>query len=847
MDGNKTAEQKASATHKQSVFHETGLDDDAVKSKSSPQPDSRKLRFRSKPDIFEFNSGSNQSEATGMVSEAVDQKQTQEKKSQEDTPVVTKPIRGRFDGNSTMYRFGAAAMALAILLPLLNGVSWVGHVSPIGVSGGVIRRNPNPVLDTRTELVQRDNSPTDVCVRWAHQTALVNGTLYVYGGEASTTPGQTENTWNNDFLTLDLNSDWQISTPSLVGLPQPSGPPNVSLAALWNSYDSLYLYGGEFSWKPQVYPPAFAMWEYNIGQSTWYEHNSPTTSSGQNSGADGQPVQRAAEGASISIPSLGRGWYFGGHQDGYTTEGWSNWIARIYLTSLLEFTMPGYTNDQVDALSDNKTAGTDGNWRNITSGGLQSTAGFPERADGLLLYVPGFGANGILLGLAGGTNTTYQQMNEIDVFDIATSVWYKQATSGETPNIRVDPCAVVAAAPDGSSYNLYMFGGQSLQPAGNQTLYDDMWILTMPSFTWISVDTSSQSVPYARAGHSCNMWNGQMVVVGGYVGTELSCDSPGVYVFDMSNLKWIEQYNALSGNTNSGSSSSSSSSSASDSGSSGSSASSGASSASSTASGSKSSSTFVSNVKNNPFNQQTNQMANDTSSGGLEGQYGYLVPGAVQSVIGGASTGGATITAPAQTATAGPLKTGKPVTYTVTTGANGAIVTETGSPGTNTNTISHSKANLAAIIAPSVIAAILLVVACYMAFCAWLYRKRLNLYKRHLEMTQEAASNAAAAEKYNHNNTNTAYGGAGAALLRSGDTSNKPSSERRRIETMLAASQSHDGSSGRKGSGTGSGNGYSSMRRDSADSSVDLIGADEPTFWGTLLAPKRSLRVVNRD
>jgi hypothetical protein len=49
-------------------------------------------------------------------------------------------------------------------------------------------------------------------------------------------------------------------------------------------------------------------------------------------------------------------------------------------------------------------------------------------------------------------------MNTVNVYDIATSSWYLQTTAGPTPKIRVNPCAVVAAAADGSSYNIYMFG-----------------------------------------------------------------------------------------------------------------------------------------------------------------------------------------------------------------------------------------------------------------------------------------------------------------------------------------------------------------------------------------------------
>ena len=253
---------------------------------------------------------------------------------------------------------------------------------------------------------------------------------------------------DNDFLSIDLTKTWQIAAPSLNGLPQPSGPPNVSLGSLWNSHESLYLYGGEFSWKPVVSPTAFSLWEYEIANGQWLEHSSPSTSAGSNSESGDQLVQRAAEGAGVSVPALGRAWYFGGHQDGYTTEGWSQSTWRIYLKSLLEFTFPGFENKQVDSLSNGQTAGSDGVWRNITQGGLQDGAGFPERADGLLLYVPGFGVDGILLGLAGGTNETLTQMNVIDVYDITTSTWYKQATSGSMPQTRVNPCAVVAAAPE---------------------------------------------------------------------------------------------------------------------------------------------------------------------------------------------------------------------------------------------------------------------------------------------------------------------------------------------------------------------------------------------------------------
>lgn len=184
-------------------------------------------------------------------------------------------------------------------------------------------------------------------------------------------------------------------------------------------------------------------------------------------------MQRSAEGAGISVPELGLSWYFGGHLDLFTTPGWSsqsNPVPRIYLKSLLEFTHPGYTNDGVDSLRGGKGAGEGGVFRNITQGGLQTEAKFTERADGVLVFVPGWGEKGVLIGLAGGSlhGDTDEKFSEslstLDVFDIANSEWYHQQTSGTPPTVRVNPCAVIASAPDASSFNIYLYGGQNLTP-----------------------------------------------------------------------------------------------------------------------------------------------------------------------------------------------------------------------------------------------------------------------------------------------------------------------------------------------------------------------------------------------
>ena len=778
-------------TRRTSVFKELDItsfgEDNATTQLLHSARSGKQVRFRNQLDVQEApevdKSGSSATE-TGNTSMA-------RKHLRSAMASTTSPVVQRQSLLSSIPRLYYFTILFAVFLPLLHNSPLVGKAGnvAIGVEAVAIKtlQVEREVLDEPTEeLLERDGTPTAICKRWAHQSTIVNGTMYIYGGQSTNASNQVNNTWNNNLFTLDMTKKWDISLPALKNVSQSSGPPPVANAFLWNSFTSLFLYGGLYADNayPLVDPAPFALWEYDIASSSWKEHNNPRTSSGTHSDGGKQPVQDAAEGAGISVPELGRGFYFGGHQDFRTTAGWNISTDRIYLKSLLEFTYPGFTNDAVDDLKGGKTAGSDGVWRNITQGGLQDQAGFTERADGVLVYVPGFGTEGILLGLAGGTNATYTELNLIDVYDIANSTWYRQATAGTAPSIRVNPCAVAVSAADGSSTTIYMFGGQNLTPYKEQEQYDDMWILTVPSFTWIKVDQTNQSVPPPRAGHTCSIWDGQMIVVGGYVPKNISCDSPGIYVFDASELKWRNSFTVLSG-----------------------------------------------------ANAQNQQSAQAQDSNGLGGSYGYQVPAVVQSVIGGGGLGGATITAPVQTPTDGPLATGKPIIYTVT-GANGATVTETatasGTGGSNPNASNQkSGPNIAAIVA-GVVAGLFAVLAGYLGFCAWVYRRQLALYKSHVAMSQRAAASGP------DEKTNFLY-----------PTSTQGSSG--------ARGKFSDRSSGITGTGSGVGSGIASVPRmpgsisapvggnSTANSSTEDLIDLEPSFVGVLLNPRRSLRVINRD
>lgn len=313
--------------------------------------------------------------------------------------------------SSALTRMSVLAILMVIMMPLMYDIPLLGKPGPsiIGAKAALIRPTDAESVPSRTGpiVAKRSDTATDVCNRWSQQSALVNGTIYLYGGHASHETDQTDNTWTNDFLSLDITKNFNIDNVPFKGLPQPSGVPAVSNGFLWQSYDTLYLYGGEVSSSPRAFPTDYSLWTYDIKTAEWNEHSNPKTSAGNYSDGGGQPVQQAAEGAGISIPTLGRGYYFAGHLDPFTTSGWALPVPRVYLKSLIEYTFPGYTNDAVESLTGGKTAGTDGVWRNITQAGIQDTGSFTNRADSALVYVPGFGADGILVSLGGGTNMSF--------------------------------------------------------------------------------------------------------------------------------------------------------------------------------------------------------------------------------------------------------------------------------------------------------------------------------------------------------------------------------------------------------------------------------------------------------
>lgn len=136
-------------------------------------------------------------------------------------------------------------------------------------------------------------------------------------------------------------------------------------------------------------------------------------------------------------------------------------------------------------------------------------------------------------------------MQFVSVYNIAKNVWYQQRTTGPQPPVLAQGCTVVASAEDGSSHNIYWYGGfDGSHQAG--TFNDAVWVLSIPSFTWVKLSEGVAS--HARAGHRCvKPYPDQMFVIGGYsplVGNNnIHCVEGGIIqVFNLTSGKWLDSY-----------------------------------------------------------------------------------------------------------------------------------------------------------------------------------------------------------------------------------------------------------------------------------------------------------------
>lgn len=154
-----------------SAFLEVGLggDDPIVDAKLRRESRPRlSVRFRSKVDVVE--------------AEAIDDCDTP------GSPPLTQRDMPFFF--PTLPRLLFVVLVIVLIVPSL-------HTSPLLQ----VDANPVPPFTDRLSRAlpqpeKRADTSTNICKRWSQQSALVNGTLYLYSGRSTTSADQTADTWS---------------------------------------------------------------------------------------------------------------------------------------------------------------------------------------------------------------------------------------------------------------------------------------------------------------------------------------------------------------------------------------------------------------------------------------------------------------------------------------------------------------------------------------------------------------------------------------------------------------------------------------------------------------------------
>lgn len=251
-----------------------------------------------------------------------------------------------------------------------------------------------------------------------------------------------------------------------------------------------------------------------------------------------------ADGAGVNIPSESLGFYFSGMAAGDGSQpSFPPPTAMVAVESFIQVQMssaPGAT------------------WSN-----LSWPSGVVPRANAQLVWLP-VSSQGVLIviggvvdpsELANGSSDNASQtaasqlisptfMTSLPVYDIGSQQWFVQNTSGKSPSDwqLTEFCSVVAKETGSSTFEIFIYGGYNGLNGSSQ---GDIWVLSIPSFTWIQVYPGTNSEHF-RSSHACvKPYPDQMFVIGGESvgGTPNGpCFNQIIDVFNLSSLMWLDSY-----------------------------------------------------------------------------------------------------------------------------------------------------------------------------------------------------------------------------------------------------------------------------------------------------------------
>ncbi|RPA87397.1 hypothetical protein BJ508DRAFT_410170 [Ascobolus immersus RN42] len=363
-------------------------------------------------------------------------------------------------------------------------------------------------FDSRVLLETRQTTPSSSFCGWENgATTVIDKTLYISSGMLRT-PSKTDikDTQNahpsidgeNQLLAQSLSSKTPLLSGSFEPISKPSDIPTLRNGAIWTSTDKIYEFGGLIvnpeTQKAVPDDQSYAI--YDISTKKWSQKPLP------------ENVRRYSGG---STQGNGMGFYYKGKVTSASTSGV---VGEKHPTDMVIFNMEKEEFRIVPGDPDSIKEGT------------YLTMSFSQ-----------FGKNGTVISMGGLGFRGLISYDIASVYDIASETWYRVSLSGPRPDKRIGQCSVSISAPDGSSHQIFVYGG--FDPNGSG--HDDIYVLSIPSFSWQKV-WAGEDKKLARTAMACTTVGKSMVVLGGtVVNNRSNCEErPARTVFDLTELKWNE-------------------------------------------------------------------------------------------------------------------------------------------------------------------------------------------------------------------------------------------------------------------------------------------------------------------
>ncbi|KAI9694637.1 MAG: hypothetical protein M1822_000253 [Bathelium mastoideum] len=343
------------------------------------------------------------------------------------------------------------------------------------------------------------------------------------------------------LLSIDLRSDWVNSSVVIESISKPSNVPDLVQTGLWYNQASNTIYGGFAGRRstisdsvPSQYPLSIYSFKPDGAGSGTFD----TVVDSAGWGSNTRPLQGA-----IAF-SNDTGYVLGGCATSDTSLRTADYQSPVALDGLLTFDMTS------QKLSNISATGYNGN-------------GTVEYAT--MEYVAPFGPQGLFVVLGGDQppNTigdsgedNFVPFTSVSVYEPSSNKWYQQPTSGNIPEPRKEFCTAGVASTN-ETYEIFLYAGWGGNLGSVAVPYDEIFILTLPAFTWVKVNYPPKSPRHAL---SCNAVGGsQIVTIGGLNSASADTNGVNVYIdafnasdpfanglniFDMTTLSFATKYTA---------------------------------------------------------------------------------------------------------------------------------------------------------------------------------------------------------------------------------------------------------------------------------------------------------------